>query len=107
MQVFEELLARQYRDDLERFQGTEQVRFESTRANGDLQIVQTRLITASREPVPIDYTLRAAAEGWRVVDLSVEGVSLVNHYRGTFNRFLVNADFSALLARLKLKLGVP
>jgi ABC-type transporter MlaC component len=41
-----------------------------------------------------------------VVDLSVEGVSLVNHYRQTFSRFLANKQFPDLLQQLKRKLGI-
>ena len=63
------------------------------------------LITASKENVPIDYTMHVAGGRWQVVDVSIEGVSLVNHYRNTFNRFLVNGDFATLLERLKRKLG--
>jgi ABC-type transporter MlaC component len=38
---------------------------------------------------------------WRAVDFSVEGVSLVNHYRKSFARFLVNHSFEELLAKLR------
>ena len=55
----------------------------------------------------MSYTLRALAGPWRVEDLSIEGVSLVNHYRKTFARFLVNRTFDELLAQLKRKLSQP
>jgi ABC-type transporter MlaC component len=54
----------------------------------------------------MDYTLRKFAPGWAVEDLSVEGVSLVNHYRQTFSRFLLNKTFAELMQQLKRKLGV-
>jgi len=103
--VFKELLARQYMDDLDRFRGTEQVQILGTEAREEVQIVRTILITDSRERVPMDYTLHRAGETWMVIDLAVEGVSLVNHYRDTFQRFLVNDTFERLMQQLKRKLG--
>lgn len=103
--VFKDLLARQYMDDVDRFQGTEKVNITGVTERGDLRQVKSVLITASKESVPIDYTMHVAGGRWQVVDVSIEGVSLVNHYRNTFNRFLVNGDFATLLERLKRKLG--
>jgi phospholipid transport system substrate-binding protein len=104
--VFKELLAREYLSDIDRFQGSEQVDVKGSEKKGDLEVVKTVLITASREQVPIDYTLHAADGSWRVEDVAVEGVSLVAHYRATLGRFLVNGDFASLLQQLKRKLGL-
>ncbi len=106
VEIFEELLARHYMDDLDRFQGTERVEFRGTRERGSLVVVRTILVTASKEQLPIDYTLEKQAKDHRVVDFSVEGVSLVNHYRKSFSAFLVNNSFEELLRRLKRKLGL-
>ena len=67
--------------------------------------VKTTLLTASREQIPIDYTLRQSGGKWRAQDVSIEGVSLVNHYRKTFSRFLINKSFVDLMQQLKHKLG--
>jgi phospholipid transport system substrate-binding protein len=104
--VFKELLAQQYMDDIDRFQGTEQVQIKGTEKSGELQTVKTILVTSSREQVPMNYTLQNNGKRWAVVDLSIEGVSLVNHYRQTFSRFLANKQFPELLQQLKRKLGV-
>lgn len=103
--IFQELLARQYRNDLDRFRGNERVEFKGTREQGPLRLVQTVLVTDSGDAVPIEYTLYEAAAGWKVEDFAVEGVSLVNHYRRSFDQFLVNGDVEALLERLRRKLG--
>src|SRR5688572_3378598 len=60
VQVFKELLARQYMEDLDRFRGTEQVEITDTVVKDDQRIVKTILITAGRERIPMDYTLSAA-----------------------------------------------
>jgi phospholipid transport system substrate-binding protein len=103
--VFKELLARQYRDDVDRFRGNESVAFGQDEKKEELVTVKTTLTTASGEKVPINYTLHLTNGKWLVEDVSVEGVSMVNHYRTTFDRYLVNQPFPSLLGRLKQKLG--
>lgn len=103
--IFKDLLAKQYMEDVDRFQGTEQVKVKEAEARGELRLVKTTLVTASKEQVPIDYTLHLANSAWLVSDFSVEGVSIVNHFRSSFSRFLANKDLDALIKQLKGKLG--
>jgi phospholipid transport system substrate-binding protein len=47
--------------------------------------VKTEIIKpGSQQPILVDYDLEKTANGWKVFDLTVEGVSLVTSYRGTF-----------------------
>jgi phospholipid transport system substrate-binding protein len=71
----------------------------------ELRIVQTLLVTDSRERIPMDYVLQASGGRWLVNDLSIEGISLVLHYRQSFERFLVNRSFAELMQQLERKLG--
>jgi phospholipid transport system substrate-binding protein len=105
VEVFKELLAQRYMDDLDRFQGSEELTVGNADVQGDLAVVKTTLFTVSREQIPIDYTLRLDKGKWRAQDISIEGISLVNHYRKTFARFLTNKTFDQLLQQLKTKLG--
>lgn len=102
--VFKDVLAAQYMDDIDRFQGTETVTVDSVVREDLDTLVRTTLVTASRERVPIDYRMRAIDGRWRVVDLSIEGVSLVNHFRKTFAAALANASIEDLVTRLRRQL---
>jgi phospholipid transport system substrate-binding protein len=105
IEVFKELLAQRYMDDIDRFQGSEELSVGNADQQGELAVVKTTLFTVSREQIPIDYTLRLQSGKWRAEDISIEGVSLVNHYRKTFARYLTNKTFDQLLQQLKQKLG--
>ena len=105
VEVFKELLAQRYMDDLDRFQGSEELTIGNADQQGELAVVKTTLFTVSREQIPIDYTLRQTNGKWRAQDISIEGMSLVNHYRKTFARYLTNKSFDQLVAQLKQKLG--
>ncbi|NTU48053.1 MAG: ABC transporter substrate-binding protein, partial [Syntrophobacteraceae bacterium] len=56
------------------------------RANpGDTEvIVRSELRTPGRDPVQLDYRVEKTEAGWKVYDLNVLGVWLVETYRGQF-----------------------
>ncbi len=48
--------------------------------------VKTKVIRGQgQQPVPIDYSMGKASDGWKVYDVTVAGISLVTTYRSTFN----------------------
>jgi phospholipid transport system substrate-binding protein len=102
--VFKDILAVQYMEDIDRFQGTEVVTVDGSARQGEEVVVRTTLVTASRERVPIDNPLRSQPERWAVVDLSIEGVSLVNHFRKSFSGALANMTIDQLIDRLTRQL---
>ncbi|RMG30808.1 MAG: ABC transporter substrate-binding protein, partial [Gammaproteobacteria bacterium] len=53
------------------------------------------------EAIPVDYTLRWKDGAWRVVDVKIDGVSLVANYRSTFGTEIRSRGIQALLARLE------
>jgi phospholipid transport system substrate-binding protein len=68
----------------------------------NLQIsTKTRLKDGSEYSV--DYKLHLIQTGWRVYDVIVEGISLVNNYRSQFDRVLKKKSFDALLQDLREK----
>jgi len=44
-------------------------------------------------------------EDWRVYDLVIENISLINNYRSQFNRILTGSGFNELVSRIKAKLS--
>ncbi len=102
-EVFPDLLASAYLDDLDKFRGDERVTIERSTESGDHAEISTIVITHGGERVPMVYWLHRVESAWRVYDFSIEGVSLVNHYRESFTRFLVNHSFDELMERLERK----
>jgi len=103
IEVFPDILASAYLDDLDKFRGDERVTIERATESGTQAEVATIVVTHGGERVPMVYWLHQVESAWRVYDFSIEGVSLVNHYRESFGRFLVNHDFDALMQRLESK----
>lgn len=104
VEVFKDILAAQYMDDIDRFQGTETLTIDGATRDGEEATVKSTLLTASRERVPINYRMRIRDGRWSVVDLSIEGVSIVNHFRKTFSAALANMTIDELIDHLKRQL---
>ena len=64
--------------------------------------VQTEIITSSKT-IPIFYRLILKDDTWRVYDVVVENVSLVQNYRSQFNSILAKNTPGQLLEILRKK----
>jgi phospholipid transport system substrate-binding protein len=66
--------------------------------------VQSTALTKSGE-VPIYYRVIMKNGMWRVYDVVIEGISLINNYRSQFREILVNKPPESLLETLRKKVG--
>jgi len=64
--------------------------------------VETRIITSSTQ-IPITYRLILRDGTWKVYDVVIEGVSLVQNYRSQFNEILAKSSPKELLDILRKK----
>lgn len=75
---------------------------ERSEARGDIT-VQTHLLRNGGENIAIDYRLRAHGNTWRIIDVTIEGVSLVSSYRSQFQEILENSAPDELLRQIHEK----
>ena len=82
---FRTLLVRTYASALGKFKG-QTLEFDPQRKSEDQRkaIVRSRLLQPGVEAITVDYKMVAASSGWKVYDVSVDGVSLVTTYRDAF-----------------------
>ncbi len=65
--------------------------------------VRTFVITPNNE-IPVYYRCMLVGKDWKVYDLVIEGVSLVNNYRSQFQRIILRESYKGLITRLKAKI---
>lgn len=65
--------------------------------------VATTIVSDRQEKVSINYKLHSVDKEWRIYDLVIEGISVVNNYRSQFNRIIARSSFEELLRTLKEK----
>ena len=65
--------------------------------------VNVRVIQPGAQAVTIDYSMEKTANGWKVYDVMVGGVSLVANYRTEFANTVRNSGVDGLIRDLKKK----
>jgi phospholipid transport system substrate-binding protein len=81
---FQTLLIRTYSGALSQLRD-QTVRFKPLRASPEDQDVIVRTTVIGRgDPVPLDYRLEKTPNGWKVYDMNIMGVWLVEAYRNQF-----------------------
>jgi phospholipid transport system substrate-binding protein len=67
---------------------------------GGLVLVPTKT-AAKGEQSEVTYTMRAGKDSWRIVDITVDGVSTVENYRASFAKVIAKEGVEGLLKRLE------
>jgi phospholipid transport system substrate-binding protein len=65
--------------------------------------VRTVMKESGKQPVAIDYRMAYTPAGWKVYDVSVENLSLVTNYRGTFAGEISRSGIDGLIKVLEDK----
>ena len=68
--------------------------------NSNLVKVKTKINQAGSSAVPIDYRMHISGGEWKVVDIIVDGVSLVATYRGSFLSEIRKNGLNSLISKL-------
>jgi phospholipid transport system substrate-binding protein len=97
---FRQLLVRTYAISLANYRD-QQVDYKPVKKDSDAEVtVKTEFSKPGAQPIAIDYSMHKAAEGWKVFDVVVEGVSLVTNYRGSFNELVRKDGIDGLIKML-------
>ncbi len=62
--------------------------------------MKTFILNKGKQPLPVNYDMEKTANDWKVYDLSIEGVSLVTNYRGTFAEQVQKSGIDGLIKTL-------
>ncbi len=65
--------------------------------------VQTEVKQPGGKPIPINYDMHKTAFGWKVYDVSIDGVSLVINYRSSFANTIRQSGIDGLISALEAK----
>jgi phospholipid transport system substrate-binding protein len=101
-QLYRRILEKAYIDKILSYTN-EKIDFSKESMLSDNQAeVQTKVITSSKE-IPIFYKVIRKDGIWKVYDVAVENVSLVQNYRSQFNSILAKNTPDQLLEILRKK----
>ena len=100
--VFTDYLEKIYVSQIESLRD-EKIVYVRERTDADYAQVDTKVVPSKGEPFFINYRMRRIGSEWKIYDLIIENVSIVNNYRSQFSRFLTRASVGELLKTLRAK----
>jgi len=83
-----------------RASGDERIQFQNEVIAGNDATVKTTVVSKGDE-LAIDYQLHAIDGQWKVYDMVIDHVSIVNNYRAQFDRVIAKSSVKELLQKMK------
>jgi phospholipid transport system substrate-binding protein len=102
VQILAGLLGRTYAERIESY-STQTILYTREVEDKNYAQVDTKIITDKREELSINYKLHSVNKEWKVYDLVIEDISVVNNYRAQFNRVITRSSFEDLVRLMKEK----
>lgn len=98
---FKTLLIRTYSGALSQVRD-QTVQFKPLRAAPtDTEVIVRTVVLGRGDPIPLDYRLEKTPAGWKVYDINILGVWLVENYRNQFSNQINQNGIEGLIAFLK------
>jgi len=85
------------------------VKYLQQRVKDDKAIIDTEIVTGELS-VPVQYKLIYENDSWQVVDVVIEGVSLIRNYRANYGEIIRKDGYDGLFALMEQKvidMGTP
>jgi phospholipid transport system substrate-binding protein len=99
-QEFKILLVRTYSGALAQVQD-QTVELKPMRsAPSDKEVVVKTEVKGRGDPIQLDYRLEQTSDGWKIYDVNVLGVWLVENYRNTFSQEISTSGIDGLISKM-------
>jgi len=102
--LFEQVLEKSYADKVLNYTNEKVEFYKETMLSANQAEIQSKIITSSKE-IPVFYRVILKDGKWKVYDVVVENVSLVQNYRTQFNDILSKDKPEQLLEILRNKVS--
>ena len=99
MKLLSDLLEKTYVRNIESYDN-EKFTYASEKIDEPYAEVNGKIVTNEGEEIKMQYRLHRVGGAWKVYDLVIEGISLVNNYRSQFNRVLSQSSYKELVRRI-------
>jgi len=104
---FKTLLVRTYAGALTQVRDQTVQLKPSRNAATDTEVVVRTEVRGRGEPIQLDYRLEKSAESWKIYDVNVLGVWLVEQYRSSFAQEISASGIDGLIAKLAERNKAP
>lgn len=101
--LFQKFLSVTYAAKVEEYSG-EAVKYGKERIADKVYAEVQTSVDYKGSTIPINYRLMNKDGDWRAYDVVIDGISMVNNYRGQFNKIIQHSGYPALLDQLREKI---
>lgn len=102
--AFQSMLIRSYSHALLEYD-SERIEWSPVRMSASTRdvVVRSSVVRKEGPPIPINYNVHLKNGRWLVYDVTIDAISLVTNYRGTFTNEINRNGVESLIARLEQK----
>jgi phospholipid transport system substrate-binding protein len=100
VEAFTQRLLRGYGRSV-RGSGDEKIQYEREVRDGNYASVETKVVSGRGDELPIDYELHDIDGQWKVYDMVIDHISIVNNYKAQFERVITKSSIKNLLQIMK------
>lgn len=106
--AFQSMLVRSYSHALLEYE-SERIEWSPLRMSPGTRevVVRSSVVRKGGPPIPINYNVHLKNNQWLVYDVTIDAISLVTNYRGTFANEINKNGVDSLIARLEQKQARP
>jgi phospholipid transport system substrate-binding protein len=107
-ELFREAVQGMYLERLEaaaqqRLQDKPAIQYGGEQVNDQRAVVKTSIMTKRARQIPVEYRLRHSEGQWRVYDLVIMGVSVINNYRAQCQWIISQSSYRGLVEQLQAR----
>jgi phospholipid transport system substrate-binding protein len=100
---FSQYLEIVYRASIEAYK-EQRIEYLGEQINEEYAVVNIA-ITEGQETIPVTFQLRDQYENWMIYDVIINGVSIIDSYRATFNAIIKTEGMNGLMDEIAEKIG--
>ena len=104
VRIFSDLLEKTYLTKLDYYNG-EKFIYTDEKIDRDYAEVRSKVHTSNGKEFTIGYKLHLVGNDWKIYDVVVEDISVVNNYRSQFSRIIAKSSYEELVAKIKEKIA--
>ena len=105
VEAFKSTLIRTYSGALSKVDQLSEIKVQPFRGDPDAAdvVVRTVVVQRNNPDVTVDYRMENTSDGWKIYDLNIEGIWLIQNYRNQFAQLINERGFDGLIEALNSK----
>ncbi len=105
VRLFTNFVEKVYLGRIESYNNGAKFIYSNEKIEGRYAEVGSEILTFDGEEFQINYKLHRVEKEWKIYDVVVENISLINNYHSQFNRIITKTSYDELVSMMRQKLS--